>query len=93
MAGVLTSDPSGVCSGKWQAATWPGPNDRSAGSSAAQRSCANGHLVRNLHPEGGFTGLGSSPRMPTPFLARSRDGLGIGMVAIRPAVYGCAARS
>ena len=93
MAGVLTSEPSGVCSGKWQAATCPGPNERSRGSSAAQISCAYGHLVRNLHPDGGFTGLGSSPRMATSFLARSSAGLGTGMVAIRPAVYGCAARS
>ena len=37
-------------------------------------------------PEGGFTGLGSSPRMPGSSLARSTDGLGTGMVAIRPAV-------
>ena len=31
MAGVLTSELSGVCSGKWQAATWPGPNERHIG--------------------------------------------------------------
>src|SRR5260370_25996521 len=93
MAGVLAAELSGVCSGKWQAATCRGPNERSRGSSAAQISCANWHLVRNRHPDGGFTGLGSSPRMAAPFLDRSSDGLGTGMVAIRPAVYGCAARS
>ena len=93
IAGLSISAPSGVCSGKWQAATCPGPKERSFGSSAAQRSWANWHLVRNLHSEGGFTGLGSSPLMAAPFLARSVVGLGTGMVAIRPAVYGCAARS
>ena len=36
----------------------PGPKERSLGSSASQRSRANWHLVRNLHPEGVFTGLG-----------------------------------
>ena len=86
MTEVPAAEPSGVCSGKWQAARWPGPKDRSWGSSAAQRSCAYGHLVRNLHPEGGFTGLGSSPLMAAPYLARSRVGSGTGMVAIRPAV-------
>ena len=61
MAGASASALYGLCSGKWQAATWPGPKVRSLGSSAAQRSWANWHLVRNLHPDGGFTGLGSSP--------------------------------
>ena len=86
IAGLSTSAPSGVWSGKWQAATCPGPNERSLGSSAAHRSWANWHLVRNLHPEGGFTGLGSSPLMAATYLERSVVGLGTGIVAIRPAV-------
>ena len=86
MAGVSASASTGFCSGKWQAAMWPGPKERSTGSSAAHRSWANGHLVRNRHPEGGFTGLGSSPLIAAPCLARSADGSGSGMVAISPAV-------
>src|ERR1700729_2853374 len=89
---VPTAAPSGVCSGKWHAATWPGPKDRSSGSSAAHLSWANGHLVRNRQPDGGLTGLGSSPLMAPPCLARSVVGSGTGMVAISPAVYGFAAR-
>jgi hypothetical protein len=93
IAGVPGSALSAVCDGKWQAAMCPGPKVRSLGSSAAQRSWANGHRVRNLQPEGGFTGLGSSPLIAAPLLDLSADGSGNGMVVMRPAVYGCAARS
>src|SRR5262249_43919146 len=80
------------CSGKWHAATWPGPNGRSSGSSAEQTSCASGHLVRNRQPDGGRIGLGNSPAMPALRRTRPTPGSGTGIVAINPAVYGCAAR-
>jgi hypothetical protein len=37
---------------------------RSCGSSSAHLSCAYGHRVRNRQPDGGLTGLGSSPWIP-----------------------------
>lgn len=44
------------------------------------------HLVSNLHPTGGFMGLGTSPeRIILVFLAR---GSGIGIEEIRAFVYG-----
>ena len=92
MAGVDTSGRRASAAGSGRRPCGPGRTSAAAGSSAAQSSCANGHRVRNRQPDGGLIGLGSSPRMPTPFLARSTVGSGTGMVAIRPAVYGCAAR-
>jgi len=55
---------AGEISGKWQAAKFAGPNDRSSGSSSAHRSCAKGHRVRNRHSDGGVIALGSSPATP-----------------------------
>ena len=55
---------------------WPRPNGRSSGSTSAHSSRARGQRVRNRQPDGGFTGLGSSPRIATSSLARSRRRVG-----------------
>src|SRR3954470_16122890 len=41
---------------KWQATLWDLPICSSGGSCRAQMSCANAHLVRNRHPDGGLIG-------------------------------------
>ena len=50
-----------LTSAKWQATGWPWPRSISAGSSSAQMSCAFQQRVRNRQPDGGSTGLGTSP--------------------------------
>ena len=55
---VATLEGAAACSGKWQAATCPGPNARSGGSSRAHRSWANGQRVRNRQPDGGVDRAG-----------------------------------
>ena len=54
------------------------PKGRSGGSSWAQISWANGHRVRNRHPDGGLIAEGSSPRMWPTGLARARATSGFG---------------
>jgi hypothetical protein len=73
-------------SGWWQAARWPPEYAANGGSISAQTSVARGHRVRNRQPEGGLIGLGSSPLITVPCLARACSGSGTGIVAISPAV-------
>ena len=46
---------------KWQATKCPPPTSLYSGTCSLQMSLASGHLVWNLHPFGGFAGLGISP--------------------------------
>ena len=48
------------------------------GSSSAQMSCAFQQRVRNRQPDGGFTGLGTSPLSTIRSRLRSRLGSGSG---------------
>src|SRR5215472_15027334 len=88
-------------SGKWQATSCPDAVcGRNGGSSSAQISSANGHLVRNLQPDGGCVGANSAagetatpaapPGCAVP-LAAAPVAAGpdtAGTAAINPAVYG-----
>jgi hypothetical protein len=51
-----------VYSARWQATKRPGAVSRSAGGSERQRSTALGQRVWKGQPDGGFAGLGGSPR-------------------------------
>src|SRR5690242_20156939 len=60
---------------------------RYSGTCCLQISVASGHLVWNLHPEGGLTGLGISPC--NTILSLRAVGSGIGIADINALVYGC----
>jgi hypothetical protein len=55
---------------------WPGAISSSRGSSIAQRSIFLKHRVWNLHPDGGFIGLGISPERMILSLRGFVDGSG-----------------
>src|SRR4030042_2100561 len=58
----------------------------SGGSTTLHTSIARGHRVWNLHPGGGFAGLGTSPgRM---ILSLLRSGAGTGITDRSASVYG-----
>ena len=80
---------------KWQAAASVVPGTgASSGSTSAQTGAAFQHRVRNRHPEGGFTGLGTSPVSTIRFCwrCRSRLGSGTGTADSSACVYGCIGR-
>src|SRR5262249_9220973 len=60
--------PFADCQARWQAAQCSATTSRSAGTSRGHRSTAIGHLGWKTQPEGGFSGLGTSP----PSTTRSR---------------------
>ena len=59
MIGTLPVEPRSPA--KWQATLCRGPICSSGGSCLAQMSWASQQRVRNRHPDGGLTGLGTSP--------------------------------
>src|SRR6266851_98618 len=68
LQGSMLGQPTQRCSyaaaGWWQAARCPAaelPIRTRGGSSAAHCASALGHRVRNRQPEGGLSGLGTSP--------------------------------
>ena len=85
-------DPS-TSSAKWQATSWPVDSSRSNGTSAAHRSglpsrSRSQQRVWKWHPDGGFTGDGTSPRRMIRRRWRSTAGFGIGTADSRATVYG-----
>ncbi len=87
-AGV-TLRPTGTSSAKWHATGCPAPRSTSAGSSCAHFSCAFQHRVRNRQPDGGSTGLGTSPlQHDARTRPRSSAGSGTGTADSNACVYG-----
>ena len=85
-------DPS-TSSAKWQATSWPVDSSRSNGTSVAHRSglpsrSRSQQRVWKWHPDGGFTGDGTSPRRMIRRRWRSTSGFGIGTADSRATVYG-----
>ena len=70
-AGGVTA---GISRWKWQATKLPPPISSNTGSSILQRSRACGHRVWKRQPEGGLSGLGTSPSSSR----RSRGAVGSG---------------
>src|SRR2546423_15021257 len=75
-------------SAKWQALGCPWPRSTSAGSSSAQIGCAFQQRVRNLQPEGGLAGLGTSPSSTIPLRLPRCPGSSIGTAESSACVYG-----
>src|ERR1017187_7492218 len=63
-------------SAKWHATKWSFSTSRSGGSCSLQISIAYGQRGWNLHPEGGLTGLGTSPGRIILLICRSGSGTG-----------------
>lgn len=75
----FTSDhpaPLSASSVRIHALKCPPDTSRNGGSSTAHAGSAYRHLVRNRHPDGGFTGLGGSPA--SMMRCRPRPGSGVG---------------
>lgn len=81
---AVQESPTGHFSGKWQAQL-RSPSNTEGGSISAQTGAANGHRVRNRHPEGRFMGLGISPSIRSFFRSRCL-GSGIGTAETRKRV-------
>src|SRR3990172_4530631 len=92
MAWTCSVEPS-TSSAKWQATSWPLERTRRLGSSATQRSglpsrSRSPHPLRNPHPQGGFTGLGTSPLRMIRRRRASTAGSGMGMADRSATAYG-----
>ncbi len=74
-------------SAKWQALGWSLPGRRTkSGSSTEQISCAFQHRVWKLQPDGGSTGLGTSPSNTIRLRSSRPTGSGTGTADVVPAL-------
>ena len=78
-----------IYSGKWHADCCPVTRTTSSGSVCAHNSVAFQHLVLKRHPDGGFTGEGTSPSNMIRCRDRSTFGSGNGTADSSAFVYGC----
>src|ERR687888_505079 len=81
------------CQASRQAAQCPGFTSRSSGTTCRHRSIAIGQRGWNTQPDGGLSGLGTSPRSTTRSRRASSSGSGIGTADSSARVYGCSGSS
>ena len=71
---------------KWQAQKCPFSISLNSGTFCEHIASAFGHLVLNLHPEGGLIGDGISPESIILFLVFATEGSEIGIAEIKDCV-------